>query len=273
MREPDAPTARLVMGGLVAGATRSVLGTGKVMIDPAQHPLAQELWSLHDAPPASRVAAALRAFQKAVGETLANPPTSGQLHEAAQWLVSEEGARDGPSISLLVRSRPLRYRLVHPTVNWKAGWLQQAVCPVCEYDENSRAKRVSFPIRIRPFSAQTKKRLARTKELIRESLKDRFSSAGDWADANVCIWVVAVMGKAEPDKDVDNLVKGLLDALQGIFYENDARVQHLSAIKLRYAGDDSHYLVDVRPVHNYLEDVVYPGADISWPGMPEIVVE
>jgi Holliday junction resolvase RusA-like endonuclease len=80
------------------------------------------------------------------------------------------------------------------------------------------------------------------------------------------------MRRADRDKDVDNLVKGLLDTLQGVLYKNDAAIQHLSTAKLRHEGDDSFYLVDVRPVRSYLEDVIAPRTNVTWPGMPEIIV-
>jgi hypothetical protein len=244
------------------------------MMDRSGHSLAKELWSLaENARPSERVAAALRAYVTATGHLLGDSPTSDELLEAATWIVREEGAVEGLSMSLLSRNITSARRLIHPTVSWKAGWLQQAPCPVCEYDEDSAARRVSFPIRIRPFSAQTEKgRLATIKEAIRLTLNNRLATSGDWTNVRVCLWTVAVMRRSDRDKDVDNLVKGLLDTLQGVLYKNDAAIQHLSTAKLRHDGDDSFYLVDVRPVCSYLEDVIAPRTHATWPGMPEIVV-
>jgi Holliday junction resolvase RusA-like endonuclease len=110
------------------------------------------------------------------------------------------------------------------------------------------------------------------KRKIRENLATRLDFGRSWEGAKVCTWVVAVMGAHDRDKDVDNLVKGILDAIQGKVYSNDASIQHLNATKIRHASSDGYYLVSVRPVRGYLDDVIDPNSIVIWPGIPKIEI-
>lgn len=244
------------------------------MIDRSDHPLAQELWSLPiDAPPSIRVAAALRAYVSATGRLLDDPPTADQRTEAATWMIHENMAVDGHSTALLHRPRRAIWPLVHPRASDKASWLRQASCPICESDEDAEAAPISFGIPIKPFSAQvSKKHVPEIKRRIRENLATRLDFGRSWEGAKVCAWVVAVMGAHDRDKDVDNLVKGILDAIQGKVYSNDASIQHLNATKIRHASPDGYYLVSVRPVRGYLDDVIDPDSVVIWPGIPKIEI-
>jgi Endodeoxyribonuclease RusA len=50
-------------------------------------------------------------------------------------------------------------------------------------------------------------------------------------------------------KDADNLVKGLLDSMQGVLYLNDRLVQCLTSRRIEYAGPAGHYVVSARAGH------------------------
>lgn len=57
--------------------------------------------------------------------------------------------------------------------------------------------------------------------------------------------------------DVDNLVKGLVDALEGVLYKNDSQIQCLTNRRVTYNGPTGYYLLRVNAVHPYEADVVY----------------
>ncbi len=64
--------------------------------------------------------------------------------------------------------------------------------------------------------------------------------------------------------DVDNAVKGMLDALNGVLYGDDSQIQCLTTRRIEYAGEVGYYMVAVRGVHDYLADVV---ADDATPAL------
>lgn len=69
-----------------------------------------------------------------------------------------------------------------------------------------------------------------------------------WGDQPVCLSVSVVVPKSERIKDVDNLVKGLLDALTGYLYPDDRLVSCLTVRRFEYIGERGYYLLHARPV-------------------------
>ena len=91
---------------------------------------------------------------------------------------------------------------------------------------------------------------------IRQQLKK--DSREPWSKSPVCITIAAVVPrKRNKVKDVDNLVKGLLDGLAGVLYTNDKLVQCLTSRRFEYAGKKGYYLVSARAVYPWDNDVVY----------------
>ena len=79
-----------------------------------------------------------------------------------------------------------------------------------------------------------------------------------WGDHPLCVTVASVVSAHKRGaKDVDNLVKGLLDALQGFLYPNDRQIQCLTSRRLEYAGPSGYYLVGARPVVPVTADVIF----------------
>ncbi|MCA1603464.1 MAG: RusA family crossover junction endodeoxyribonuclease [Acidobacteria bacterium] len=103
----------------------------------------------------------------------------------------------------------------------------------------------------------------------------RNHNLSNWSGYELCVSVVAVVPANEKIKDVDNMVKGLLDAMQGPVYENDRLVQHLSVRRLVHDGDPTfaYYKTHVMPVLDARADVVDQDMDIGWAGRQEITVD
>ena len=87
--------------------------------------------------------------------------------------------------------------------------------------------------------------------------------------------IVFVLGDAATMKDCDNMAKGLLDAFQGLLYDNDKQVEHLDLIKIHHhPGAGSGYIL-VRVASttiNSTDDVLVPShAELRW--MQDLDVE
>ena len=62
--------------------------------------------------------------------------------------------------------------------------------------------------------------------------------------------------KGRGSMDVDNPVKGLLDSLNGVLYDDDSRIQCLSSRRLTYSGPSGGYFIAARSMWPWDEDVV-----------------
>lgn len=90
--------------------------------------------------------------------------------------------------------------------------------------------------------------------------------------AELCVTVVCAVGAGDKQKDADNMVKGLLDALQGSVYTNDTAVAHLSVRRIRQEGQEGFYALGVTPVLDPLDDVIERVLTATWPGQDEITI-
>ena len=234
------------------------------------------LWRLgHHTLPSERLDAAYRAYELNTGSQLSNPLTADDRLAVRTWLIKEAVSTSGYTASW--RNEHYIKPLIHADAGSKAGWLQQAPCLTCLPNEATTALPVSFSVRVTPFSAQALRSrggaLRNVKQKIRESMKDRLQDIGDWSDTECCVTIVAVMGCDDKKKDADNLVKGLLDALQGVTFSNDSSISHLSVHRFQHAGEEGHYRLSVRPTINHLSDVVMPELKINWLNIPKISVD
>jgi hypothetical protein len=78
-----------------------------------------------------------------------------------------------------------------------------------------------------------------------------------WTESPICLSIVSVVPRQLKRKDVDNLVKGLLDAMEGVLYPNDGAVQCMTSRRMDYSGPAGHYIVSARSVLPWLADVVF----------------
>jgi hypothetical protein len=164
--------------------------------------------------------------------------------------------------------------LIHPGVSEKIGYLQQTTCRTCLSDVSRSPLAIAFAVRTRPFSAQSlgAEDLRVLKERIAERMAGRFETIDAWEGAELCVTVVRAIGARDRQEDADNMVKGLLDALQGNVYVNDTAIAHLSVTKIRQETDEGFYAIGVAPVLDPLDDVIQGALTTVWPGQDEIVI-
>lgn len=207
-----------------------------------------------------RVEVAFRAYERETGSSLSRPPTRAERSEVVRWLLDMNPAE---ARTVGYWRRPTLERRIHLRVTEKASALAWLACPSC-----GPAHHV-FPVDAEPWSAQS----AANRVTLRRQVSDGLRLAGgawDVLDEPVCISVVAVVPRRLPLgrlKDVDNLVKGLLDAFEGIVFRNDSLVQCLAARRVEYAGDRGHYIVGVRAAEPFESDVIFDDprpATIVW---------
>lgn len=116
------------------------------------------------------------------------------------------------------------------------------------------------PIDVEPWSAQSARekkvaiRRAVTQQMVARSLHEPL------ANETLCVTTVSFVPRGRGHMDVDNLVKGLLDALTGVLYVNDRQVQCLTSRRVLTDATDGSYLVAARVVYPYEADVVYDDA-------------
>ena len=254
------------------------------ILEPTSHPIVRYLWPLGpDASPKARLAAVFEAYTEATGIQLPSPMTPDTLRHVGQWLHDEDSNmpvdENGHSGSLLYTRHPRLAPLISPNLANKVGWLQQARCPTC-IPADLRPMAISFSVRVRPFSAQSLKgskrgrlKLNDLKQKIATDMAQRNLDIGAWSGYGLCVAIVAITPKQERLKDVDNTVKGLLDALHGSVYEDDQQIQHVSVQRVLNSARDGWYMLQVMPVLDARADVVDRVLRVGWAGQAEIVAE
>ena len=175
---------------------------------------------------------------------------------------------------MLYTKRSISMPLVSPDLAQKVGWLRQAPCVTCT-PADVRPLAIGFPIRARPFSAQSlgASRFADLKVKIAAYMAGRKWELDEWAGLELCVTIVATVPERERGKDVDNMAKGLLDAMQGSIYANDNLVQHLSIRRVPHGGETGWYSMRVMPVRDTREDVIDKLLSVGWAGQAEIVAD
>jgi hypothetical protein len=245
---------------------------------PRDNPIVRHLWTMESSTPRERVQVVIQAYEEEAGNRLRVPPSADELGAIRTWMHELDDDMPtnelGHSVSLYRRNRSVSEPLVHPGAAEKASWLQQAPCITCLRAEDVYPLSIAFGINTRPFSAQAlgSEDLRTLKAKIKASVTGRLTTANDWRGYQLCVRVVAVVGRTDPVKDVDNMAKGLLDSLQESAYDNDRDIAHLSIERFRHQGDEGWYGISIKPVRNPLEDVVNPWAQIAWLGQPEITI-
>jgi Holliday junction resolvase RusA-like endonuclease len=253
-----------------------------VPINP-NHPLVKYLWPISALTDAKeRVVATIKAYTETTGIRPTHPLTKADRRQIRDWLIHEEMIaptnEDGHSAALLYGERtPIGIPRIHADLPRKAGWLQGAPCITCIQATNVAPLAISLPIRTRPFSAQSMAapKLASLKQKITQYLASGNHDLSEWDGYELCVTVVAIVPRTERRKDVDNMVKGLLDAMQGPIYADDRMVQHLCVRRLVHDGDHSlaYYKTHIIPVEDATGDVIDRTMRIGWGGQHEIVAD
>ncbi|MCD2191584.1 RusA family crossover junction endodeoxyribonuclease [Actinomycetospora soli] len=187
-------------------------------------------------------------FLNDTGTALATPLSAGSRETLRLWL---QGLRvDDPFGLDLSVKRPTLAQCLFLTIGEKASHLAQTACMQCSLDDDPIA--ATLPIAVEPISAQSSNSDLRGlyKRRIQDALRTHRNEDGTsmFARRGLCVTVVNVLGAKVRKKDADNLVKALLDDMQGILYDNDNAIVHLQSFRLGYDGDASYHHVHLTGV-------------------------
>jgi hypothetical protein len=234
------------------GAAQQPPATGSYL---PEHPLDRALRHLGpEANSRQRLEIVWRAYEEATGRCIGRPPAAADRQDVLRWLRVPDATDNRPG---LWAQRPLLTPILHPTIPDKASSLTQLGCRVCTPDELAGPPlAITFPIGIQPWSAQSESDRVAIRQAVTDALRKRGAVAEPWRNSPVCVSIAAVVPRAGKRKDVDNLVKGLLDAMQGYLYPDDELVQCLTVRRLEYAGTEGYYLVHALPVAAWTHDIV-----------------
>jgi hypothetical protein len=152
----------------------------------------------------------------------------------------------------------------------KAWRLAQSVCTSCEVMVGPDGKiglSAVFPIDVEPWSRQSSKQATQIRVAVHDELAER-GILRPWTKSPLCLTVVSLVPSSTSQKDVDNLVKGLLDSMQDVLYLDDRLVQCLTSRRVEYGSPVGHYVVAARAVHPWNADVVHddPAAPVILSG-------
>lgn len=234
-----------------------------------EHYLDAELRLLgEDAPPDDRLDVIWTAYERGTGKSIGRPPTGAERACVKAWLQAMRGTDSFPVFS--VPRRTLR-QVAALSLSEKANSLVQAPCTTCEplltADGRFALNLATAPINVDPWSRQSNPNASRLKTEVHDELAAR-GHFEPWTESPLCVTIVSLVSKETRTKDVDNVVKGLLDAMQGVLYVNDRGIQCLTTRRVEYAGPAGLYLVAARAVHEWSDDVVHddPSAPVVLSG-------
>ena len=225
---------------------------GSVSLRPhPPHPLDLLLRELpEEASAEERLAVVWRYYEQETGQHLDNPPTEVQRRHVHDWLTSS--VPGGPTFVTYGMQRRL---MAARSVKDKASAVNQLLCPACRPVRGMH----TFPIAVDPWSAQSDpEHNARIKSLLNKELSDRGTFDQPLAEP-LCVGIVAVVPRLRRVMDADNLVKGLLDSLTEVVYENDRHIQCLTSRRMIWSGEvgTGYYLVRITPVEPFEQDVIW----------------
>ncbi len=222
-----------------------------------EHPLDAAIRALGPyASPAQRLEVVWRAYEQEKGVSLDRPPGGDEQEQVHGWLKTLRVGENFPAYSARA---DLTRTTVHLSMSEKAWRIAQCVCTSCELIVGPDGKiglYKIFPIDVEPWSRQSSRQATRIRDAVRHELAER-GLLQPWTESPLCLTIVSLVPSATRRKDVDNLVKGLLDSMQDVLYRDDRLVQCLTSRRVEYDGPVGHYTVAVRAVYPWNADVVH----------------
>jgi len=166
---------------------------------------------------AARLEVVWRAYELETATALSRPPTDDERAAVMLWFRQQNVTGNGPSF--IVR-RPRLTPLVHETVSSKAWSITQLGCQVHSPDDVVLPPgAITMPIGIAPWSAQSAADKVAIRSAVTDALKKKRMTLTSWGTSPLCVTISAIVphrsGNHHRRKDVDNLMKGLLDAMAG----------------------------------------------------------
>ena len=187
-------------------------------------------------------------YNEATGKTLdARALTDQDLDEVVTWL-----RKTGASTDLVVK-RGVLFQPFYLGIEDKVNFLAQRKCTACDL----AAPVWTIPVRLPAISQQSSE--GRVVAAFRRAMDVRLSgtfaasSNTDW-----CLRIVFMLRAARPRRiDVDNLAKGVVDALKGVVYMDDDQVRHLDLLKLDGRTEEDFFVLHLAVTTvNALDDVL-----------------
>ncbi|MCJ2067862.1 hypothetical protein MKK75_03395 [Methylobacterium sp. J-030] len=177
----------------------------------------------------------------------------------AKWLIWQEINGD-PNLRL--RKWPSLHNFLFSTYSTKASLLAQRHCRLCASPDGQ----IHFiPIRITPVSRQA---------VTGEVFKAFQAAIADWFATRTvdipkssprCVAVTFVLDPTKRDRDLDNMVKALQDAVSRALDFNDKYIQHLDLAKIYIPNDEEYVYIRMQvSAINSGGDVILPVTNHRW---------
>ncbi|MCI4670402.1 MAG: RusA family crossover junction endodeoxyribonuclease [Bacteroidia bacterium] len=198
--------------------------------------------------------------------------SSEEQVEVVRWINKVSFGEHFPVLSrIFTKKECVSVPFFSPSLSQKLMVLGQFHCPICKPDEGIVS---TLPIRISAISKQAAGKVKR--EAFENAISDYLKRMGinEPLDSKLCVLLFFVLGKSNKDKDLDNMSKALMDALEGTLFTNDSNVDHLNLIKTNHEGEEDFCIVNIRKsTLNEHKDVLFKEMTHSWAGQPFIDLE
>lgn len=191
--------------------------------------------------------------------------TPTQEDDVVRWLNMNMATFMGS----FLRSRHVRVPAYSPSLSSKVGMLAQYHCPICA-TRDPLFPVVVIPIRIRPESKQALKQRPRMRAAFERAIRHRFEGTNPSfsSEMTICLLIVFVVRNGSAEKDLDNMAKAIIDAVKGVLFGDDRRIDHLNIIRIKSPDEEFVYLNLRRTLLNVHSDVLVPRMLHSWGGAP-----
>ncbi|MGH3401028.1 MAG: RusA family crossover junction endodeoxyribonuclease [Streptosporangiaceae bacterium] len=182
--------------------------------------------------------------------------------ELGSWLFM--ALRGNPELrrGISTEKTPPRH-IILPNLAVKFDYIIQRPCFLCM--PYQKIDYIRFHLHTDPVSRQADRHSA-----FRSAVQDYLGRANhdfsDFYNERLCVAILFAMRASSQMADVDNMVKTVLDALQGYAYANDRQIDHLDAIRLNSGSDDEAFIGIRIAVTGIAEnaDVIWPEFDGKW---------
>lgn len=169
--------------------------------------------------------------------------------------------------SLFLKRVEVKIPFFSQSLSAKISYLSQYHCPICKAENQFPIKMI--PIRISAISKQAMISKSKYRKAFEKAIASKFEKEKmDFIKGEkLCILVLFVMSKTNRNKDLDNMSKALMDALEGNLFEADMDIEHLNLLKIRHDGEEDYIKINIRKTDiNKHEDVLFKRMAHSWAG-------
>jgi Holliday junction resolvase RusA-like endonuclease len=207
----------------------------------------------------------IQIYEKEVGEKVdLDKLTSEEQLKMIRWFNLNLIQKIGITYN---RDVKVKIPYITASLSHKVSQISQFHCPLCNNFGNSQI--LIIPIRISAISKQAMSKKPSLRKAFEKAVQSRIKEKNRLfrKSDKICVFVTFVMGKKSKDKDLDNMSKALMDALQGSLFESDANIDHLNLIKIKHDGDEDFVKINIRKSNvNDHSDVLFPIMAHNWLG-------